>query len=121
MSEFGEILRQKRRDAGVSQRKLAEQAGVDFSYVSKLENGRLPPPAADTVRRFASVLHCPVEELLAAAKKIPSDVGDTLSAQPGALRFLQAASAMELSENDWEHMIGTLHELGSDAKRGRKR
>ncbi len=113
MSAFGVFLREKRRAAGLSQRKLAQDAGVDYSYVSKLENGRLPAPAADTVIRFAEVLRCPSEELLAVAKKMPSDVNASMSGDPGAQRFLQKASNLSLSADEWERMIGSLHELRS--------
>ena len=113
MNTFGDVLRQKRRDAGLSQRKLAQEAGVDFSYVSKLENGRLPAPAADTVTRFATIIGCPPEELLAAAKKMPSAVNASVSADPAAQRFLQEASNLGLSTAEWERMIGSLHGLRS--------
>jgi len=38
----------KARKAAISQRDLAA-AGLDFSYISKLENDRIPSSAADTV------------------------------------------------------------------------
>jgi len=115
MSEFGTILRAKRRAAGLSQRKLAQEAGVDFSYVSKLENGRLPAPAASTVSRFAEVVGCPPEELLAAAKKMPSDLNALMSGDAAALRFLQEASKLGLSTAEWERLTGSLHGLRSSS------
>ena len=39
---FGQYLREQRRRAGMSQRELASRVSVDFSYISKLENDRLP-------------------------------------------------------------------------------
>jgi transcriptional regulator with XRE-family HTH domain len=113
MSDFATTLREKRRAAQMSQRKLAELAGVDFSYISKLENGRLPAPASDTIVRLAAILKCPAEELLAAAKKLPEGVEDSISGQPEALRFLQEASDLRLSPEEWERMIGRLRELRS--------
>jgi transcriptional regulator with XRE-family HTH domain len=113
MSKFGKILREKRRAAGLSQRQLAAKTGVDFSYISKLENERLPAPAAETVHRLAKVLGCPVEELLAAAHKMPVGVNDAL-AQPAALRFLQEASRLRLSPGEWEQLLGKLHGLRSE-------
>lgn len=113
MSDFATILREKRRAAQLSQRRLAELAGVDFSYISKLENGRLPAPAADTVIRLAKILNCPAEELLAAAKKMPEGMEGNLSGQPEALRFLQEASDLNLSPEEWQRMIGSLRELRS--------
>ncbi len=120
MSDFGSILREKRRMSGLSQRELAEKVGVDFSYISKLENGRLPAPAAETVARLAKVLACPVEELLSAAKKLPANLNDSIG-QPAALRFLQEASRLRLSQEEWEQLLGKLHGLRSDQGReGRK-
>jgi transcriptional regulator with XRE-family HTH domain len=40
---FGERLRQLRRERQMNQRALAERAGIDFTYLSKLENGRMAP------------------------------------------------------------------------------
>lgn len=111
--DFGTLLREKRRAAGLSQRQLAEKAGVDFSYISKLENDRLPAPAAETAQRFAEVLGCPAEELLAAAGKIPTGLDAALT-QPGALRFLQEASDLELTAAEWEQLRGQLRGMRPD-------
>jgi len=119
--EFGDKLRARRRAAGVSQRKLAELAGVDFSYISKIENGRIPAPAAETVVRFAEHLNCPVEELLAAARKLPNSVGASVSSDPSAVRFLQEASELELTSEEWEAMRGSLRGLRSGVKRRRRK
>jgi HTH-type transcriptional regulator, competence development regulator len=117
-TSFGDLLREKRRSAGLSQRQLAERAGVDFSYISKLENDRLSPPADDTVVRLSEILRCPAEELFAAAKKLPTALGESLVGEPTALRFLQEASRLKLSAEEWEQMLGNLHGLrGGDEGR----
>src|SRR5437762_2335899 len=121
MNDFAITLREKRRAVQLSQRRLAELAGVDFSYISKLENGRLPAPASDTILRLAKVLNCPAEEFLAAAKKMPEGMEDSLSAQPEALRFLQEASDLKLSPEEWERMTGSLRELRSSEKSRRRK
>ena len=115
-TEFGDALRDRRREAGISQRRLADLAEVDFSYISKLENGRLPAPAAETIVRFAKVLGCPPEDLLAPAQKMPDEVGSRLSSEPTALRFLQEASDLKLSPEEWEKMRGSLRNLRSDPR-----
>ena len=58
-SSFGILLRKYRLTAGLTQRDLAAMAGLDFSYISKLENNRLPPPAADTIVLLCSILGVP--------------------------------------------------------------
>lgn len=108
---FGTVLREQRRVANISQRQLAERIGIDFSYISKLENDRLPPPAADTTARIAEAVGCTPETLLAAARKLPVGVESTISEQPAALRFLQQASQLRLTQDEWERMIGQLHGL----------
>jgi transcriptional regulator with XRE-family HTH domain len=40
---LGDELRKARQDAGMSQEKVALQAGVDRSYLSELENNRWSP------------------------------------------------------------------------------
>lgn len=118
---FGELLREKRRAAALSQRQLAERAGVDFSYISKLENGRLPAPADDTVVRICEILGCPTDEFFTAAKKLPTELGESLVEEPAALRFLHEASRLKLSQVEWEQMLGNLHGLrGGDEERRKK-
>ena len=114
MNEFGNILREKRRAAGLSQRQLADKAGVDFSYISKLENGRLPAPAQDTIVRLSELLSCPAEELFAAAKKMPTELNADLTGQPGALKFLQEASKLRLSPDEWDELLGKLHGMRTE-------
>jgi transcriptional regulator with XRE-family HTH domain len=120
-TSFGDLLREKRRQAGLSQRRLAELAGLDFSYISKLENNRLAAPAAETVLRLAELLSCPAEELLAAAGKLPGEVGQNLSSNVEAVRFLREASALGLTSDEWEQMRGALRGLRDDGNRRRKR
>ena len=108
MKTFGEMLRECRRQSALSQRELAKRAGVDFSYISKLENGRLSAPAADTILRLTEAMGISEEELLAAAKKMPTKVNEQLVEKPAALRFLQAATRMGLSEDEWTQLSESL-------------
>jgi transcriptional regulator with XRE-family HTH domain len=112
---FGAALREKRRAAGLTQRDLADRAGIDFSYISKLENDRLPPPAADTVVKFATILSCSSEELLALTGKLPSGVQTKLSNSRAAQEFLRLAQEEELSEVEWQRLAESVRRL----RRGR--
>lgn len=40
---FGEILRELRTKKGFTQQQLADYSGLDRSYISELENGKLQP------------------------------------------------------------------------------
>lgn len=108
---FGTTLRERRRAAGLSQRELAERVGLDFSYISKVENDRLPPPAADTVVKLCRILETAPEELLALTGKFPSQVQRTVSGSVAAQDFLREAEEMRLSDEEWRRMASTLRRL----------
>jgi len=108
---FGQKLRALRRAVNVTQRKLAERVGVDFSYISKLENDRLPPPSADTVVKICKALSVTPDELLAASGKMPPQVQQSIVSSPAAIQFLRSAQAMRLSEAEWKLLSEQLKRL----------
>jgi transcriptional regulator with XRE-family HTH domain len=61
---FRENLRNRMREAGVNQTRLATLLGVTPSYVSHLLTGRRDPGLA-TLSRLSEVLHCRPSDLLA--------------------------------------------------------
>jgi len=76
--QFGTRLRELRIQAGLTQRKLADKIGVDFSYLSKIENGILPPPSEKVILRLAEVLNADKDELITLAGRIPADIAKML-------------------------------------------
>lgn len=108
---FGQTLRELRRSKGISQRELADKIGVDFSYISKVENDRLPPPAADTIQKICDVLGILPDELLALTGKMPTQLKEMLSASPAALRFIRQAHAMGLTDDEWKKLTQRLKHL----------
>jgi transcriptional regulator with XRE-family HTH domain len=75
---FGKRLRELRKDRGLSQRGLADRAGIDFTYLSKIENGRMEPPSEEVIRRVAEELDADADELIVLADKFPSDLAQQL-------------------------------------------
>ena len=108
---FGQYLRHKRREAGISQRELATRISVDYSYISKLENDRLPPPSARTVVSIAEALSASRDEFLARVGKIPSDVEEAIGSSADAQGFLQDAQLMALSDDEWREIRTALSRL----------
>lgn len=53
---FGEVLRGMRDVRGISMRSLADSAGMDPGYLSRLENGKTGAPKLDTVKKLAAAL-----------------------------------------------------------------
>jgi transcriptional regulator with XRE-family HTH domain len=56
-------LKQLREARGLTQAKLADQAGITRAYLARLEMGRHDPPLS-RVRRLAKELKVPLAELL---------------------------------------------------------
>lgn len=56
---FGERIRELRKANDLSQRDLADKVGINFTYLSKIENGKLDFaqfPSEETIRNLAQAL-----------------------------------------------------------------
>jgi HTH-type transcriptional regulator, competence development regulator len=98
---FGATIQRLRRERGLTQRQVAAQLGIDFTYLSKLENDRGEPPSEKAVRNLAKALHVDAEELLARAGRLPTELRDRAQADVSFARLLRRlpdASDRELSE-----------------------
>lgn len=116
---FGERLRQLRREKGLTLRGLAEAVGVDFTYLSKIENGKAGyTPGADTIRALAEALEADALELLRLADKVPPEV-QGIAGNARARRFLQRAQEIA-SPADWDALLDLLEERQAKRKRSRK-
>lgn len=79
---FGKRIQQLRRDRKLTQRAVAAQLHIDFTYLSKLENGRGEVPGEETVRGLARLYDVDVEELLALAGRIPAELRERAQEDP---------------------------------------
>jgi transcriptional regulator with XRE-family HTH domain len=73
---FGQRIKRRRRELGLTQRQVAEMLQIDFTYLSKLENDRGEPPGEKTIRKLSVELQEDEEELLALAGKVPEQLRD---------------------------------------------
>jgi transcriptional regulator with XRE-family HTH domain len=104
---FGEKLRAFRRAKGLTLRSLADAVGLSFTYLSKVENGRVPyTPAADKIRALAQVLGVDALELLRLADKVPPELAD-LTANANARTFIERAREIA-SPDDWAALLDLL-------------
>ena len=60
---FGKVLRQRRKEAGLTQEQLAHDADVQRNYVSLIERG-IHHPTIAVVFKLAQALHCPPSALI---------------------------------------------------------
>jgi len=71
--DFGSVIKEARKKNGYSQRRLAEILGIDYTYLSKLENNRAEySPKEDLIRYLALFLNLDEEELIFLSGRIPS-------------------------------------------------
>ena len=54
METFGQKIKRLRKAKKITQSELAESVGVDFTYISKIENDKgIRLPAESTIRKLA--------------------------------------------------------------------
>lgn len=104
--EFGERLRQLRKEAGLSQSQLAGKVGINFTYLSKIESGAKPPPMEKVILRLAEVLDTDSDELIALAGKVPSDIIEMLHGQAN-LKSLRAGNFSDVRDTNEKESFNT--------------
>ena len=108
--DFAQLLKQYREGGRVSQSRLAEIAGFDHSYVSRLESGNRTP-TREAVAKLAEALGLAPEQrdsLLAAAGYMPQRVESLLADEPvltEVLRLLQSRDIPESVRKDVRDML----------------
>lgn len=96
---FGDRIRELRKAKGYSLRKLAPLVGVGFSYLSKVENGRLDfdgSPSESLIHRLADVLEADEDELLLLAHHVPESIARQIFDHPEVFRRLARCSGKQL-------------------------
>jgi len=64
MANIADNVRKARKKAGLSQDKLAREAGVAYNTVVKIESGENKNPTIETLRSIAKALDVSVDELI---------------------------------------------------------
>jgi transcriptional regulator with XRE-family HTH domain len=66
LTAVGEVLRERRRQMGISQEKLSVEAGYHRTYLGQLERGEVNPSLV-TLVKLSAILGCKASELLTEA------------------------------------------------------
>jgi HTH-type transcriptional regulator, competence development regulator len=94
------MLRNWRKESGMSLQQLADKIGVSFTYVAKIEREEQPPPTEKRLHRIAKVLRRSKNEVWNAAGRLPSNVIQMAQRQPSRyaklVRGTQNLSPQEL-------------------------
>src|SRR5690349_9690448 len=107
---FGEQLRIWRVERRLNQRDFAARVGIDFTYLSKIENGKMPPPSEKTIIKMAEVLEKDADVLLQLASKVPQDVREIITNSREAPALLRAIQGLD------EAKVRRLTEIAEEMK-----
>jgi transcriptional regulator with XRE-family HTH domain len=111
---FGQYLRTLREDRHLTQRRLAEKAGIDFTYLSKLENERLEhTPSVRTLVSLAKALQVDELELMERADKMPASLS-VYGRNSDALRFFRRAAEVVQGPEGWRDLNAYLDRVSAD-------
>ncbi len=88
-NSFGTLLKSLRKKRDLSIKNLSKHLNVNYTYISKMENGR-SLPSKDILSKIADIFNYDKEELFIRAGKMPEDIIDILRENPKeAANFLR--------------------------------
>jgi transcriptional regulator with XRE-family HTH domain len=108
MTTIGQRIREIRKTRNLTQRELADRVGINFTYLSRVENDRLDDeqtPREETLQKIARALDADPDELLLLARRIPDAYRDRILSRPGVFRKL-----LNLSDTALEELVEQLEE-----------
>jgi transcriptional regulator with XRE-family HTH domain len=99
--KFGEQIRAFRKAKGWSLRDLADRVGVGFTYLSRIENGRLnfgDYPSDALIHRLADALEVNEDELVILAERVPDRIRSRVLERPDVFAALAACDDKTLDK-----------------------
>lgn len=105
---FGERIRELRKTKNLTLREVAAKADINFTYLSKIENGKLDFsdfPSEKLIRRLAEILNGDVDELLLLAQKVPDEIKQRVLDRPDAFRKIA-----KLDDKALDRILGQIEE-----------
>lgn len=103
---FGKRIRQLRIQKGMTQRDLSARLGIDFTYLSKIENNKAEPPSDEVIKGLARELNTDPEELFTLAAKVSqSDVRNAVAADSRIGVLLRKLQSRGLTSEQIDEML----------------
>lgn len=110
MDAFATRLRADRNRIGLTVRQLAEQTGISFSYITKIETGRAGKGISPAiVTTLAESLQSDVLEYLSLSRVVPSPL-DQLIADKQSREFLHRLLSLNVDASGWDRLQRVLAE-----------
>jgi transcriptional regulator with XRE-family HTH domain len=106
---FGKRIRQLRTQKNIRQQDVVKLLNIDITYLSKIENEKLPPPSEEKIRQLAEIYDVSSDELILLANKIPNDLPQIIQETPNIPQFLR--TARDLNSEDWAKLTKYAEDL----------
>lgn len=104
--DFGSRIRELRKEKGISLRDFADMVRIDFTYLSKIENGKVDPPSEEKIRMMATKLGVEAEALLGLAGKISSEqIRKAVESNPDVGVLLRKLQSRKLTSDQVKEML----------------
>lgn len=108
---FGKQIRSLRLEKEMAQRDLAELVKIDFTYLSKIENDKVPPPSEDVISKLAKFLDASKEDLMTLAAKVDNDeLREAVARDPRIGVLFRKLQSRELTDEQVSRMIDIAEE-----------
>ncbi|MGY3386774.1 transcriptional regulator with XRE-family HTH domain [Paenibacillus polymyxa] len=86
---FGTFIKNIRKHMELKQAEVAEQTGIEASYLSKIEKDRVAPPSEEVLIKLAAALYHDPNEIIYKAGKIPPDIRELILNDEELFFYLQ--------------------------------
>ena len=103
---LGQRIRRMREAKEYGLRETARKLEISPAYLSRVEtNEETIPPSEELLRKLATLLDDNFDELMFAAKRVPTDVKEQFAKDPGLPQFLRSAREQGLTSKDLEELL----------------
>ena len=99
---FGGYIRELRLEKNLTLRELADKVGVDFTYLSKLENDKIEnKPSLDLIKKLSNELGADENVLTTLVGKVPPIILEQIAQDQNAMKFFRSLSSKKRSSAEW--------------------
>lgn len=102
-SLFGRALRKLRKEQGIGLRMAAEQLGISAPYLSRIEQGKEPPPKPQIIQKVTALLGGG-DNMFSLAQEIDPTLVRFINSNPSAIRFLRQTMEMGWEDKRFQEL-----------------
>ena len=110
--KIGKMIRELRKEKGISLRELAKKVDMSFVNLSYIENGRVET-SKDVLRKISKALDYDFDKLLSFTKHVDDDLTNIINNRPDLVPdFLRTAK--NLNSVEWEQLIKQVKKMNKE-------